>query len=110
MTLDMSTTTLTSHAEMLPKVARAAAGSSHHALRAAWRPLLSLIGVVADDSGGSVDGDVLKWSGPLAVGETVQVTYSVTVADPVVGDFALSNVVAPSAPGGQCVEGGCAMV
>ncbi|MCD2498457.1 DUF11 domain-containing protein [Microbacterium sp. W2R] len=58
-------------------------------------------------AGGSVDGSTLRWSGPLAVGETLQVTYSVTVDDPVRGDFQLRNVVAPTSPGGACVEGGC---
>lgn len=57
--------------------------------------------------GGSVTGDTLTWSGPLEVGETLQVTYTVTVNDPVSGDFNLRNVVAPSAPGGECLEGGC---
>ncbi|WP_341940536.1 hypothetical protein [Microbacterium sp. LWH10-1.2] len=58
--------------------------------------------------GGSIAGDTLTWSGPLAVGETLQVTYSVTVDDPVDGDFLLRNVVAPSAPGGECVPDACA--
>ncbi|KJL30109.1 hypothetical protein RS83_01251 [Microbacterium oxydans] len=57
--------------------------------------------------GGSVAGTTLTWSRPLAVGEIVQVTYSVTVNDPVTGDFILRNVVAPSAPGGACGEAGC---
>ncbi|WP_226531857.1 DUF11 domain-containing protein [Microbacterium paraoxydans] len=58
-------------------------------------------------AGGEIDGDVLTWSGPLAIGETLQVTYSVTVDDPVEGDFVLRNVVAPSSPGGECADGGC---
>ncbi|MGY1551215.1 DUF7927 domain-containing protein [Microbacterium sp. A588] len=57
--------------------------------------------------GGTVDGDTLSWSGPLAVGESVEVTYSVTVDVPVEGDFTLRNVVMPSAPGGECIEGEC---
>ncbi|MGM7697928.1 DUF6923 family protein [Microbacterium sp. A84] len=57
--------------------------------------------------GGDVDGDVLSWSGPLAVGESIEVTYSVTVHVPVEGDFTLRNVVMPSAPGGECVEEEC---
>ncbi|MFS0712948.1 DUF11 domain-containing protein [Microbacterium sp. 2P01SA-2] len=57
--------------------------------------------------GGSVSDDTLTWSGPLAVGETLQVTYSVTVDDPISGDFDLRNVVAPSSPGGECVDGEC---
>ncbi|WP_162829127.1 DUF7927 domain-containing protein [Microbacterium foliorum] len=57
--------------------------------------------------GGEVSGDTLTWNGPLEVGETIQVTYTVTVNDPVAGDFTLRNVVAPSSPGGSCVEGSC---
>lgn len=59
-------------------------------------------------AGGAIDGDVLTWSGPLEVGETLQVTYSVTVDDSVSGDFSLQNVVTPAAPGGACVGDGCA--
>ncbi|KJL30090.1 hypothetical protein RS83_01232 [Microbacterium oxydans] len=58
-------------------------------------------------AGGAIDGDLLTWSGPLEVGETLQVTYSVTVDDPVGGDFSLRNTVAPAATGGVCVDGGC---
>jgi uncharacterized repeat protein (TIGR01451 family) len=57
--------------------------------------------------GGEVAEGTLTWSGALAVGETVEVTYSVTVDDPITGDFNLRNVVAPSAPGGECIEGEC---
>ncbi|WP_372968613.1 hypothetical protein [Microbacterium sp.] len=57
--------------------------------------------------GGGVAGDTLTWSGPLEIGETIQVTYSVTVDDPVEGDFLLRNVVAPAAPGGECVPDSC---
>ncbi|WJM15484.1 DUF11 domain-containing protein [Microbacterium arborescens] len=58
--------------------------------------------------GGQVADDTLTWAGPLAVGESIQVTYSVTVDDPVSGDFDMRNVVAPSSPGGECLEGQCA--
>ncbi|MFJ2369219.1 DUF6923 family protein [Microbacterium sp. NPDC087665] len=57
--------------------------------------------------GGEVADGTLTWAGPLEVGETIQVTYTVTVNDPVTGDFTLRNVVAPSSPGGECVEGAC---
>lgn len=57
--------------------------------------------------GGQVTGDTLTWAGPLAVGESIQVTYSVTVDDPVSGDFEMRNVVAPSSPGGECLDGQC---
>lgn len=58
-------------------------------------------------AGGAIDGDLLTWAGPLDVGETLQVTYSVTVDDSVGGDFSLRNVVTPVAPGGVCVDDGC---
>lgn len=58
-------------------------------------------------AGGEVTGSTLTWSGALPVGGTVVVTYSVTVDDPVAGDFDLRNVVAPTAPGGACVENEC---
>lgn len=57
--------------------------------------------------GGALVGTELVWSGPLAAGESVDVTYSVTVHAPVTGDSMLRNIVAPTAPGGSCVEGGC---
>lgn len=57
--------------------------------------------------GGAVSGSMLTWSRPLAVGEIIEVTYSVTVDDPVTGNFALRNVVSPTAPGGACGTAGC---
>ena len=57
--------------------------------------------------GGSVSGTTLTWSRPLAIGEVIQVTYSVTVDEPVTGDFNLRNVVSPTAPGGECGDAGC---
>jgi len=61
-------------------------------------------------AGGAVVGDTLTWSGPLAVGQTISVTYSVTVNDPSTGNLELRNVVTPSAPGGECVDGECVTV
>jgi uncharacterized repeat protein (TIGR01451 family)/fimbrial isopeptide formation D2 family protein len=59
--------------------------------------------------GAVVSGDTLTWSGPLAVGETVTITYTVTVDSPVTGDGTLTNVVRPTSPGGECAtEDGCA--
>lgn len=58
-------------------------------------------------AGGEVSDGTLTWAGPLKVGETLQVTYTVTVNNPVKGDFTLRNVVTPSSPGGECAEGSC---
>nr|WP_243869459.1 hypothetical protein [Amycolatopsis granulosa] len=61
--------------------------------------------------GATVDGTTLSWSGPLAVGGTTTVTYSVTVNDPARGDGNLHNVVVtpPGSggfnPGGNCAAG-----
>jgi len=54
--------------------------------------------------GASVSDETLSWSGALAVGETVEVTYSVTVNDPISGDQQLVNAVVPSGPGGSCED------
>ncbi|RWZ52711.1 DUF11 domain-containing protein [Labedella phragmitis] len=53
-------------------------------------------------NGAVVSGDELTWSGPLAVGETIEITYSVTVDDPIEGDESLANFVRPTSPGGEC--------
>lgn len=52
-----------------------------------------------------VDGDSIRWSGPLAPGETVTVTYSVTVASSAAG-AGLVNVVTAAAtpPGGATIH------
>ena len=63
-----------------------------------------------DASGGAtVSGATLSWSGTLAVGETVTITYSVTVKDPDTGDLLLVNAVVPG-PGGACDPGGQCVV
>lgn len=60
--------------------------------------------------GGSVSDGTLTWAGAIAVGGTVRVTYSVTVDDPVTGDFSLRNTVTPTSPGGECLEGDCTTI
>ncbi|MCB7135723.1 DUF7927 domain-containing protein [Cellulosimicrobium marinum] len=63
--------------------------------------------VVAPDQGTAArDGDALSWSGPLAVGDTVTVTYSVTVGAPLPegGDGVLTNTVT-GPPESSCVAG-----
>ncbi|MFG1867237.1 DUF7927 domain-containing protein [Micromonospora arborensis] len=49
---------------------------------------------------------VLTWTGDLAVGATVTVTYTVTVDNPVVGDDSLVNVASSAAAGANCPVGG----
>ncbi|MGN8051463.1 DUF7507 domain-containing protein, partial [Curtobacterium sp. 22159] len=52
--------------------------------------------------GATVDGNTLSWSGPLAIGATQTITYSVTVNNPDTGDNVLKNAVRPTSPGGSC--------
>lgn len=56
--------------------------------------------------GATVEGSTLSWSGPLAVGQKLQVTYSVTVNSPDTGDKILTNAVVPDGPGGDCTTAG----
>ncbi|QKS18851.1 DUF11 domain-containing protein [Curtobacterium sp. Csp1] len=56
----------------------------------------------------TVSGNTMSWSGPLKIGETATITYSVKVNTPDTGDKVLTNAVVPSGPGGDCVTpGGC---
>ena len=59
------------------------------------------------DNGATISGTTLSWSGALAVGGTVTVTYTVTVNTPDTGNRVLTNVVQPQTPGGSCVDGEC---
>ena len=45
------------------------------------------------------------WTGDLAVGATVTITYSVTVNNPDTGDKTLTNTVASATPGSTCPAG-----
>ncbi|KJK44000.1 hypothetical protein UK23_31115 [Lentzea aerocolonigenes] len=54
----------------------------------------------------AVSDGKLTWSGPLAVGATVTITYSVTAKQPTTGDGGLTNTV--TAPDGNCAKG-CAV-
>ncbi|WP_069112076.1 LPXTG cell wall anchor domain-containing protein [Jiangella alba] len=57
---------------------------------------------VASSGEVSRDGTTLRWDGDLAVGQTVTITYSVTVTDH--GDGLLRNVVSTDDDRGVCVE------
>jgi hypothetical protein len=62
-------------------------------------------------NGATVSGATLSWSGPVAVGGTVTITYSVTINNPLTGNKTLLNVVDPTGPGGDCAtEEGCTTV
>jgi uncharacterized repeat protein (TIGR01451 family)/LPXTG-motif cell wall-anchored protein len=59
-------------------------------------------------NGATLTGHTLTWSGPLAVGATAVVTYSITVNDPDTGDRKLANAADPTGPGGTCADGSAA--
>jgi uncharacterized repeat protein (TIGR01451 family) len=48
---------------------------------------------------------ILVWTGPLAVGATATITYSVTVEYPASGDGTLANTVSSPSPGANCPTG-----
>ncbi|MGW4646810.1 DUF7507 domain-containing protein [Kitasatospora sp. NPDC004289] len=51
------------------------------------------------------DGAALRWTGPLAVGATATLRYSVTVDSPDEGDLLLRNAVFTTIPGTTCADG-----
>jgi hypothetical protein len=53
----------------------------------------------------SYGAGTLSWAGPVAVGATVTVTYSVLVTEPSSGDGSLDNVVSSAAAGSNCPDG-----
>ncbi|HEV7742234.1 MAG TPA: LPXTG cell wall anchor domain-containing protein, partial [Pseudolysinimonas sp.] len=54
----------------------------------------------------AVVAGVLSWSGPLPIGATATITYSVQVVDPDIGDKLLDNrVVTPTGSGANCEPG-----
>ena len=61
----------------------------------------------ASATSGSVefDGTALNWSGELAGGASVTITYTVTALDPADGDLALISTVSSSGPGSNCPPG-----
>ncbi|SDO68656.1 conserved repeat domain-containing protein/fimbrial isopeptide formation D2 domain-containing protein [Nakamurella panacisegetis] len=58
------------------------------------------------DNGATVSGNTLTWSGPLAVGDSIKITYSFVVNQPDTGDKRLNNAVTPTDPTGRCVACG----
>ena len=54
----------------------------------------------------SYDGSALSWTGDLAVGASVTITYTVTVNNPDTGDRTLTNTVTSATPGSNCPAGG----
>ncbi|MEV0675655.1 GEVED domain-containing protein [Actinosynnema sp. NPDC050436] len=73
-----------------------------------------LTGVLDDATWGSASATAgtatftapnLVWTGNLAVGASATVTYSVTVKNPVTGDFRLANAVTSTTPGSNCPAG-----
>ncbi|WP_314147272.1 hypothetical protein [uncultured Leifsonia sp.] len=58
------------------------------------------------DNGATVTGNTLTWSGPLAIGATATISYTVTVDSPDTGDKVLANTVRPTSPGGACDPAG----
>jgi choice-of-anchor A domain-containing protein/uncharacterized repeat protein (TIGR01451 family) len=55
--------------------------------------------------GASVAGSTLSWTGDLAVGAVVTVTYSVTVNNPDTDDHLLTSTVTSAAAGNNCTAG-----
>ncbi|MEU8384642.1 internalin [Streptosporangium sp. NPDC048865] len=53
-------------------------------------------------------GPDVIWTGDLAIGASVTITYSVTVLDPAPGDKLISNRVFSDSPGGTCPSTGSA--
>ncbi|MEU5692378.1 fibronectin type III domain-containing protein [Actinosynnema sp. NPDC020468] len=55
-----------------------------------------------------VTGSTLTWTGALAVGATVTITYTATVNDPDTGDRSLTGTVVSPTAGSSCPSGGTA--
>ncbi|GAB2863961.1 hypothetical protein GCM10027176_77330 [Actinoallomurus bryophytorum] len=76
-------------------------------------PLSGVIDEAAYDNDGAASAGVvsytapnLTWTGDVAVGATVTITYSVTVANPATGGKLLANTVSSTAEGSTCAPSG----
>jgi uncharacterized repeat protein (TIGR01451 family) len=56
----------------------------------------------------SYSAPTLSWSGPLGVGQTTMITYTVTVKAPDTADHLLVNAASPTGTGGTCLDGSAA--
>ncbi|NEC06621.1 DUF11 domain-containing protein [Streptomyces sp. SID7909] len=63
-------------------------------------------GPTATTGTAQVNGETLDWSGELAPGASVTITYTVTVDDPDEGDAVLRNAVTSDTPGARCTTEG----
>jgi large repetitive protein len=87
-------------------------GQTHYAAAQVTDTLAGVLGDAAYDGNAtaragtvSYDAPVLTWTGDLAPGDTVTITYSVTVNDPDTGGRILANTVVSSEPGSDCPAG-----
>jgi large repetitive protein len=64
------------------------------------------IAAVASTGDVELTGSTLTWTGDLALGATAIITYSVTTKFPATGDRTLTNTVASSSPGANCLPAG----
>jgi uncharacterized repeat protein (TIGR01451 family)/fimbrial isopeptide formation D2 family protein len=65
------------------------------------------ITIAPDQGEAAVAGSALRWQGPLAIDQTITISYTLTVNDPDTGDHHLVNAVTSST--GECAEdGACA--
>jgi uncharacterized repeat protein (TIGR01451 family)/fimbrial isopeptide formation D2 family protein len=62
------------------------------------------ITIAPDQGDAEVTGSALRWEGPLAIDQTITLSYTLTVDDPDTGDHHLVNAVTSST--GECAEDG----
>jgi uncharacterized repeat protein (TIGR01451 family) len=62
-------------------------------------------GAVATSGAATFTSPNLTWTGDLSPGDSVTVTYSVSVNDPETGNLTLGNTVSSADPGSNCLSG-----